>query len=118
MGRSGARVAVAQAVERDVEDVVDLPGLAGRDLGDPADHLDDLGEVGVGAHDPGLLGALQQRLAGGEQRRAAALEQRRVAVDVVEQLVGQRLLGGQVADEAVQPADERLPRRQVVEVGG
>ena len=50
--------AVAQAVERDPQDVLGLLRVGGRDLGDPHDHLDDVADVGVGAHDPGLLGAL------------------------------------------------------------
>ena len=48
-----------------------LPRVVRRDLPDPHDHLDDLGDVDVRAHDAGLLGALQQRLAGleGEARQ-------------------------------------------------
>lgn len=57
-GTSAARPPVAQSVERHVEDVFDQLGLRG-DLRDPADHLDDLVEVRVGAHDAGLLGAFQ-----------------------------------------------------------
>ena len=46
---------------------------------------------------------------GGEQRGAAGLEQRRVAVDVLEQLLGQRLLGGQIADQPVAPRRRTPP---------
>jgi hypothetical protein len=55
----GALGSVAQSVERDRENVVDLPGVAGWDLRDPADHLYDFGEVGVGAHDTSLLSPLE-----------------------------------------------------------
>ena len=68
----GARswgLAAAQAVEHDLEDVVDLPRLGGGDLGDPADHLDDLPEVGVRAHDAGGLGAVEQRPKRADARR-------------------------------------------------
>ena len=55
----GPRRSVAQSVERHVENVVDLLGLGGWDLRDPADHLYDLGEVRVGADDSGLLRTVQ-----------------------------------------------------------
>ncbi len=72
--RTAASAAIPQAVERDVEDVVALPGGGLLDLRDSADQLDDLGEVGVGAHHLGLLGAPQHRLAGDEQVGAAVLK--------------------------------------------
>lgn len=50
---------VAQTVERHFENVVDLLRLHGRDLRDPPDHLDDLGQVRVASHDAGLLRTLQ-----------------------------------------------------------
>ena len=53
LGGLGSSALVTQPVEGDAEDVVDLTGLAGLDLGDPADHVDDLAEVGVGSDDPG-----------------------------------------------------------------
>ena len=81
-----------------------LLGIGGRDLGDPHDHLDDVGDVDVGAHDAGLLGAREQWLARAQERGAAGLEELRVAVEVVDQLGGERLLGGDVADEALEPA--------------
>jgi hypothetical protein len=61
----GARRLVAQPVERDVEDVIDLVGRAGWDLRDPAHHLDDFAEVCVAANDLSLLSALEQRSARG-----------------------------------------------------
>ena len=59
-----------------------------------------------------LLGAFEQRLAGGEERGAAGLEERGVSVEILEQLVGERLLGDQVAREPVHPGYECVPRRE------
>jgi hypothetical protein len=92
--RSGlrARRSVAQSVQRDVEDVIDLSGCAGWDLRDPSDHLYELGEVSVGAHSAGILSALEQRLAGLVERGAAGLKHHGVALDVFQELLRQRLL--------------------------
>ncbi len=109
-----ARRPVPQPVERHVEDVVDLPGVGGGDLRDRRRRS---GSPRRGrcpcARRPACLRALEERFAGGVQRGAAALEQIGVAVDVGQQLLGERLLRGHVGDEPVQPADERLPRRRV-----
>jgi hypothetical protein len=98
--------------------VLDLAWFGAGDLRDAADQLDDLGEVGVAAHDVSGLGARHQRLARFEERRAAGLEQRGVAVNVVEQFVGQRLLGREVADQTVEPARQRLPGLELIKRGG
>jgi hypothetical protein len=45
-----ARLAGAEPVERDVEDVADVAGLRRGDLGDADDHVHDLLEGGIGAH--------------------------------------------------------------------
>ena len=109
---------VAQAVERDPDDVLDLLGIAGCELADPDDHVEDVGEFGVVPDDAGLLGAFQERLAGGEQRCAAGLEQGGVRVEMVGQLGGERPLGREVAHQALEPAVERLPRIEPVELLG
>jgi hypothetical protein len=106
------------AVERDVEDAYDLARIASLDLGDPGDHLDHVGQVRVRAHDARLLGALEQRLTGGVHRASRAGEHRRVALHAVEQLGGERLLGGRVADEPAQPRDQRIPRLKLGERSG
>jgi hypothetical protein len=59
--------AVAQAVEGDPEHVLVLGWVAGGDLGDPHDDLEDLGDADVRAHDARLLGAREQWFAGLEQ---------------------------------------------------
>jgi hypothetical protein len=46
------------------------------------------------------------------------LKEPRVGVDVVEQLVGERPLGGEIGDEALEPAAERLPGVGVVKLRG
>ena len=46
----GGLMAGAESVERDVEDVVDVAGLGGGDLGDADDHVHDLLQGGIGAH--------------------------------------------------------------------
>ena len=53
-----------------------------------------------------------------DQRGAAGRKTSASRVEVGEQLLGQRALGRDVADEAVQPGRQRLPRRQVGEVVG
>jgi hypothetical protein len=58
-GRCLSLWAVAQAVEGDPEDVLDLPRVAGGDLGDSDHHLDDLGDVDVRADNARVLGALE-----------------------------------------------------------
>ena len=105
-------------VTRDPEDVLDLRGIARRDLGDPHEHLDHVADVDVRPYDAGLLGAREQRLAGAEERSAAGLEELRVPLDVFEQLGGERLLGCDVSDEALEPAVERLPGVVAFELGG
>ena len=95
--------AIAKTVEGDAQDVLDLTRIAGRDLGDPHDHLHHLGEPDVLADGAGFLGALQQRFAGLVERRPAKLEQGGVAVEVVEQLLGERLLGREIGQQALEP---------------
>src|SRR4051794_25748005 len=51
---------VAEAVERDAENVLHLGGLAGRELGDAHHHLDHVADGDIGAHDAGVLRALEQ----------------------------------------------------------
>ena len=108
---------VAQAVERDGHHVLGLLGLGGGDLGDPSDDLDDLREIGVSANGVGVLGAIEQWLTGPVQRCSAGLEERRVAVEVLQEFLGEGLLGGQVADQPVHPSRERIPWRESVELG-
>ena len=108
--------AVAQAVECDPDDVLDLLRIAGWDLADPSHHVKDVGKIDVAPYNASLLGVFEERLAGGEQRGAAGLEQRGVRVEVVGQLGGERPLGGEVADQALEPAVERLPRIDLVEL--
>jgi hypothetical protein len=85
---------VAQPVEGDSEDVVDLPRVPGWDLADSDHHLDDLGDVDVRADNARVLGAFEQWLTRSEERGSADLEQLGVLVQVVEQLMGERPLGG------------------------
>ena len=61
-----------------------LGGVAGRDLGDPHDHLHDVADLDVGAHDAGLLGAGEERRARRPQRGAVHLEQLGVLIQVVD----------------------------------
>ena len=75
-------------------------------------------KVASGRTTPACWARSKQRLARLVDRRAAVGEERGVARHVREQLVGQRVLGREVADEAVQPAVERLPRRELGEVRG
>src|SRR5215211_4331023 len=116
--RRGLAGPIAQAVERDVEDVLDLFRRGCRVLPDAAHDLQDVVEVGVGAHGAGLLGALQQRLAGREEGSAAAAKHLCVAVEVVPELLGESVLAADVGDDAVQPPGKRLPRRQVGQLAG
>lgn len=46
----GGLMAGAESVEGDVEDVADVTGLGGGDLGDADDHVHDLLEGGIGTH--------------------------------------------------------------------
>ena len=68
---------------------------------------------------PGVLRAAQQRLAGGVEHRPAAGEDRlALGVGDGEQLVGERLLRRDVADEALQPGGQRLPGLELGELLG
>jgi hypothetical protein len=52
------------------------------------------------------------------ERPAAALEDLGVAVGLGQELVGKRVLRSDVADKALQPADERVPWCRVAQVIG
>ncbi len=73
-------------------------------------------EVRVSTNGTRLLRALEQRLSGGIELGPTGLEHARIAVDVAEELLSERLLGRHVADEAAQPAHQRLPGRKVGQV--
>src|SRR5204863_3245057 len=79
---------------------------------------DDLGDGYIRAYDAGLLSALQKRFARVEERCAGYPEELGVLVEVVEQLVGERLLGRDVSDEALKPALEGFPGVGGVELRG
>jgi hypothetical protein len=64
------------------------------------------------------LGALQKRLARFEERSATDLEELGILVEVVGELGGERALGADIRDEALEPAIERLPRVAAIELGG
>ena len=98
--------------------MLDLRRVGGGDLGDPARHLDDLVDVGVGARRPRRLRTLEQRLAGRVEGAAAAAEEVGVAVAVGEQLLGERLLGREIAGEAVQPGRERIEGLELGQIRG
>ncbi len=102
-----------QSIKRNSENPVDLLGVGGADCGDAADHLGDVGDVGIGADYASLLGSFEQGLAGAVDGAAAGGEDLGVAVDVGEQVLGEGALGGGEADELVQPAAQCLPGRQV-----
>ncbi len=67
---ASSRGPLSQAVQSDGKDVLPLARSRLLDLGDPADQLDHLGEVGVGADAPGFLRSPENRLTGDEQIRA------------------------------------------------
>jgi hypothetical protein len=92
----------------------DLLGLAGGDLGDAHDHLDHVGDAHIRPNDAGLLRPLEQRVPCREERAAADVEERRVGLEVVQELGGEGALRRDVADEALEPAVEGLPRIAVL----
>ena len=67
----------------------------------PPTMLDHIVDRDVRSHGAGFLRAPEERLAGAVERSAAALEDFGVAVGNGEELVGKRVLGGDIADEAV-----------------
>ena len=84
------------------------------DRRDAAEHARDVDEAGVGAHDAGRLGALEQLVAGARDRDAAGPEDRRRRSRSSPSISSrQRALRGREADELAQPGDERVPRLQV-----
>jgi len=110
--------AVAKTVQRDVEDVVDLAGVARGDLGDADHHVHDVRELDVRSHGAGFLGAFEQWLAGGEQGRATLLKERGVLIVIVEQLVRGLALSSEIGDQKLEPAIERLPRIAAIKLRG
>jgi hypothetical protein len=96
---SGRRTrSVTQAVERDSEDVLDLSGLAGILAIPPTIWITSERSVS-GRTSPACCARPSRGLPGRHERRPADLEQLGVAAEVLEQLVSEGLLGGQIGDE-------------------
>lgn len=75
-----------EPVHGDGEQPLNLRGIGRRDLGDPADEVQEVVDVNVVSHVTCPLGALEERAAGRIQRRSAVPEDVGVRAGVREQL--------------------------------